>query len=104
MYVRRLDEIEDFRFDVTHLPGSRNPTDPLLRRGFADADGPAATTGDLYAESQQELFSRLGRDAPAPAVLAAIRARWASTRSTAAATLPSPSIPLSSAQGPEMNN
>ena len=34
MYVRRLDEIEDFRFDVTHLPGSRNPSDPLSRRGF----------------------------------------------------------------------
>ena len=28
MYVRWLDEIEDFRFDVTHLPGSRNPADP----------------------------------------------------------------------------
>ena len=71
MYVRWLDEIEDFRFDVTHLPGSRNPTDPLPRRGFADGDGPAASTGDADAESQQELFSRLGRDAPAPATLAA---------------------------------
>jgi nicotinic acid phosphoribosyltransferase len=46
MYVRWLDEIEDFRFDVTHLPGTRNPTDPLSRRGFADGDGPAASTGD----------------------------------------------------------
>ena len=92
MYIRWLDEIVDFRFDVTHLPGSRNPTDPLSRRGFADCDGPAATTGDPDAESQQEPFSRLGRDAPAPAVLAAIRARWASTRSTAAA-------PFVSAQG-----
>jgi hypothetical protein len=84
MYVRWLDEIEDFRFDVTHLPGSRNPTDPLSRRGFADGDGPAASTGDPDAESQQELFSRLGRDAPVPAVLAAVRARWAVTRRTAA--------------------
>ena len=24
MYVRWLDAIEDFRFDVTHLPGARN--------------------------------------------------------------------------------
>ena len=92
MCICWLDEIEDFRvrFAVTHLPGSRNPTDPLSRRGgFAHGDGPAATTGDPDAESQQELFSRLGRDAPAPAVLAAIRARWASTRSTAAATFAS---------------
>ena len=63
MYVRWLDEIEDFRFNVTHLPGARNPTDPLSRRGFADCDGPAASTGEPDAESQQELFSRLRRDA-----------------------------------------
>ena len=45
--ARRLDEIEDFRFDVKLLPGRRNPTDPLSRRGFADGgDGPAASTGD----------------------------------------------------------
>jgi hypothetical protein len=52
MYVRWLDEIEDFRFDVTHLPRSRNPTDPLSRRGFADGADPAASTGDADAESQ----------------------------------------------------
>ena len=74
-----------FRFDVTHLPGSRNPSDPLSRRGFADGDGPAASTGDPDAESQQELFSRLGRDAPAPALLATIRAGWAAHRRAAAA-------------------
>jgi hypothetical protein len=85
MYVRWLDEIEDFRFEVTHLPGARNPTDPLSRRGFADGDGPAASTGDTDAESQQELFSRLGRDAPAPVRLAAVRASWAATRCAAAA-------------------
>ena len=85
MYVRWLDEIEDFRFDVTHLPGVRNPTDPLSRRGFADGDGPAASTGDPDVESQQELFSRLGRDAPTSAGLAAVRARWAATRNAAAA-------------------
>ncbi len=72
MCVRRLDETADFRFDVTHMPGARNPTDPLTRQGFADAGGPgpAASTGDPDPESQQELYSRLRRDAPA--VLAAI--------------------------------
>ena len=39
MYVCWLDEIEDFHFDVMHLPGARNPTDPLSQRGFADGDG-----------------------------------------------------------------
>ena len=86
MYVRWLDEIEDFRFDVTHLPGARNPSDPLSRRGFADGSGPAASTGDPDPESQQELFSRLGRDAPASAVLAVIRAGWDATRESAAPT------------------
>ncbi len=73
MFVRWLDEIEDFRFDVTHLPGTRNP-DPLSRRGFADRDSPAASTGDTNPESQQELFSRLGRDATSLALLDAARA------------------------------
>ena len=86
MYVRWLDEIEDFRFDVTHLPGARNPSDPLSRRGFADGSGPAASTGDPDPESQQELFSRLGRDAPASAVLLVIRAGWDATLQSAAAT------------------
>ena len=46
MYVRWLDEIEDSRFDVTHLSGARtgNPSDPLSRRGFTDGDGPAAVS------------------------------------------------------------
>jgi hypothetical protein len=86
MYVRWLDEIEDFRFDVTHLPGARNPTDPLSRRGFPDGDGPAPTTGDSDPESQDELFSRHGTDSPPSALLAAVRAGWGSTRRVAAAT------------------
>ena len=65
MYVSWLDEIEDFRFDVTYLQGSRNLSDPLSRRCFPDDDGPAVSTGDPDAESQKELFSRLGRDASA---------------------------------------
>jgi hypothetical protein len=63
--------------DVTHLPCLRNQADPLTRRGFADGLGPAASTGDQDPESQQELFSRLGRDAQCPAALATIRAGWA---------------------------
>ena len=66
------DEIEDVRFDVTHLQGSRNPSDPLSRRGFSDGNDPAASTGDSNAGSDQELFSRLGRNAPAPARLAVV--------------------------------
>ena len=30
--ARWLDEIEEFRFDVEHVPGKRNPADPLTRR------------------------------------------------------------------------
>ncbi len=62
MYVRWLDEMEDFRFDVTRLPGARNPADPLTRQGFINGPGPAVSTGDPDSESQQELFSR--RDVP----------------------------------------
>ena len=39
MHVRRLDEIEDLLFDVTHPPGARNPMDQLLRLGLEDGDG-----------------------------------------------------------------
>ena len=74
IYVRWLDEIEDFRFNVTHLPGDRNSSDPLSRRGFAGGVGPATSTGDPDPKSQQE---RQGRDAPASAVLAVVRAGWA---------------------------
>ncbi len=70
MYVCRLDEGEDLRFDVTRLPCSQNLADALTRRGFANGPGPAASTGDPDPESQQELFSRLGRDAPCPSALA----------------------------------
>ena len=43
-----------------------------------------SSTGEPDAESQQELCSHLDRDAPAPAALAAVRARWAITRRAAA--------------------
>ncbi len=47
MFVRWLDEMEDFRFDVTHLPGSWNPAfherqappDASRLRGWARAGG-----------------------------------------------------------------
>ncbi len=67
MYVHWLDEIKEFCFNVTHLPGSQNPTDQLSRRGFEDGDSQAGSTGEQYQESQQELFSRLVRDAPCTA-------------------------------------
>ena len=85
MYVRWLDDIADFNFDVTHVPGTKNPSDPLSRRAFTDGDGPATSTGDPDQESQQELFSRLGRDAPEPSLLNAIRDSWTATRNEAAA-------------------
>jgi hypothetical protein len=53
MYVRWLDEMEDFHFDVTHLPGSRNPTDPLSRRGFENCYGPAPSTGDPHGQDPE---------------------------------------------------
>ena len=53
MYVRRLDEIEDFRFHVTHHPCTCNPTDPLSRHRFADGDGPALSKADTDPETQQ---------------------------------------------------
>ncbi len=86
MYVCWLDEIEEFCVDVTHLPCARNLSDPLTRQGFPDGPGPAASTGDPDPESQQERFSRLGRDAPRSAALAAIRAGWEANRRVAAAT------------------
>ena len=86
MYLGWLDAIEDFRFDVTHRPGSRNPADPWARRGCTHGPGPAASTGDPNAESQHELFSRLGRDAPSSAALAVVRAGGAATRRVAALT------------------
>jgi hypothetical protein len=48
--------------------------------------GLVTSTGDSDPKSQQELFSRLGRDAPSPAVLAVIRAGWAANRRVATAT------------------
>ena len=38
--ARWLDELEEFRFDVEHVPGRLNPADPLSRRGCPAAPGP----------------------------------------------------------------
>ncbi len=47
-----LDEIEDFSFDVTHLPCSRNPTDPLSGRrrpaGLNGRSGPGEPAGAVF--------------------------------------------------------
>ena len=37
--ARWLDEIEEFRFDIEHVPGRLNPADPLTRRSFPGAAG-----------------------------------------------------------------
>ena len=106
-HVCRLDEVEDFRCDVTRLPSARNPL-----RDLAEGDGLAASTGDLGAEGRREgrasagspsrKKSRFGRDAHAVAVaaastpppsprrrgrsrIAAVRTYWATTRRAAAA-------------------
>jgi hypothetical protein len=87
----------DFRFDVPHRLGSRNPMDPLSRRGplsRRNADAAAAwstspgrlRTGHPDTQSQEELVSRLGREAPYPAGLAATNAGWTADRRVAAAT------------------
>jgi hypothetical protein len=86
MYVCWLYEIEDSSFDVTYLPGTRNHEDPLRRCCFAGWPWPAVSTGEPNPESQQELFSRLGRDAPCSAVLTTVRAGWAVNRQVAAVT------------------
>jgi hypothetical protein len=102
MYIRWLDEIEDFQSStsmrrtfraraIRRIPclGTVAVSEaPARQRDRRRQRSPAlirSPTGDTDAESQQELFSRLGRDAPAPARLAAIRANWAATRCTAAA-------------------
>ena len=50
--ARWLDEIEEFRFDVEHVPGRLNPADPLTRRGYpgrGQGARPAAAAGPPLA-------------------------------------------------------
>ncbi len=75
---------------ITWLKTIRHPDGPAaLLNGW---HGPAASKGlgDPDSASQQEPFSRLGRDAPISAGLAVLRAvsRWAETRWVAAAAFP----------------
>ena len=42
--ARWLDEIEEFRFDVEHVPGKLNPADPLSRRGLPAPARPSRLT------------------------------------------------------------
>jgi hypothetical protein len=79
VYDQWLDNIADFNFHVTHVPGTRNPSDPLSRRAFADGDGPASTTGDPDPESQQKVFSQLERNAPEQVILVVIQSGRATT-------------------------
>ena len=69
MYLRWLNEVEDFRLDVTHLRCVHNPmkrngtlycdaltgssaTAPRSLRCFTYSDGQAELTADFYAENQ----------------------------------------------------
>jgi hypothetical protein len=76
MYVRLLDEIEDFLFNVTHLPGSRNPSPadpgPLRLRRWAGAGSLDWPLSPMQIKQGQ--YSRLGRVVLCSTVLAVIRA------------------------------
>ena len=58
--ARWLDEIEEFRFDVEHVPGRLNPADPLTRSGHPSS---AAQT-DAGDEAQQAWVSSIVSIAP----------------------------------------
>ena len=45
--ARWLDEIEEFRFDVEHVPGRLNVADPLTRRGLPRRASPDSPRGGL---------------------------------------------------------
>jgi hypothetical protein len=72
--ARWLDEIEEFRFDVDHLPGRLNPEDPLTR------------CGSPLRAAPNSLPARL---APAPAAQAAPPAAAPEPAGMAAADAPS---------------
>jgi hypothetical protein len=80
-----------FRFEATRtrLPGSRDPTGPLSRLGFADGDGPGRRSSGVSGRHRRRkpagIFSRGWAETPVHARLASVRAGWASTRCSAAA-------------------
>ena len=59
LHARWLDDLAEFSFNVVHVLGHCNPTDPLTSCGLPL---PAQSTGKTNQESQQELFLGLGRD------------------------------------------
>ena len=71
----------EFSFDVVHVPGHSNPTDPLTRCGLPS---PAQSTGETNLESQQELFSGLRKDSIAVQELLQITKAQGTVRATAA--------------------
>ena len=81
LHARWLDDLAEFSFDVVHVPGHHNPTDPLTR---CRPPWPAPSTGDTDPESQQELFSGLGRDSIAVQELLLITRAQGAMRATAA--------------------
>ena len=81
LHARWLDNLAEFSFDVVHVPGHHNPADQLTRCGLPS---PALSTGETDLESQQELFSGLGRDSVAVQELWQITMAQGTVRATAA--------------------
>ena len=86
MYVRWLDEIEDFRFHVTHVqgPGIRRIRSRVAASRTVMALPPRRATRSPRVN--RKLFSRHGLDSPPSSLLATVWASWGSTRRVAAAT------------------
>ena len=81
LHARWLDDLAEFSFDVVHVPGHSNPADQLTSCGLPS---PAPSTGETDQESQQKLFSGLGRDSVAVQELRQITTAQRTVSATAA--------------------
>ena len=59
--ARRLDEIEEFHFDMEHVPGRLNPADPLTRRRFPGPDAALLPSRDRHGGGRRARTGRGGR-------------------------------------------
>ena len=80
LHVCWLDNLAKFSFNVVHVPGHSNPTEPLTSCGLPS---PAQSTGETNQESQQEHFLGLGRDSIAVQELLLITRVQGAVRATA---------------------
>ena len=76
-----LDYLAEFSFDIVHVQGHSNPSNLLTSCGLPLQ---ALSTGKTDLESQQELFSSLGRDSVAIQELLQITTAQGAVRATAA--------------------